>query len=339
MFSLIRLLFSSFLGLILMVVLVFLAFIGRFAAPADNSIFGDYPVYDDYPEYEENLPDYETLLELPRDEEAYQKSLKDVNALREKCFYGTNQYLSGDVTAVVIYVNDFESSLTDAEMDEFTEKDVEPALEFLEREAQKYGVELDFETEVMRNAYYDDEVIIDLDAYGLVTVDVLDSAAESYDFNSEFEFHDWWAEKNGTEVVFITVFNKAGISYGLNPKPGTDLQAVEHTVTFSIDLDNQTEYKSGTCATIIANSILHLYGGESLNKPEDRRFISQWLYPNDIMRQQPFDISGSDIGEATAYYIGWTDEIPEVVYSEGWTDYNRVWGEGAVGSENPDETK
>ncbi len=268
---------------------------------------------------------YEDSFELTRDEDAYQASLYDVNSLRKKCFYGTNQYLSGKVTAVVLYVSDFESSWTDELKDEFTEKDIKPALEFLENQAKKYDVELDFDIKVLENAYYGGEVTIDLNANGLVTVNVLDNAAESYDFYSEFELHDWMVENTGTEVVFITVFNKAGVSYGLNPKPGTDLEAVEHTVTFSIDLDNQQEYEPGTCATLVANGILYLYGGESLNKPIGRRPTSAILYPNDIMRQQPFDISESDIGEATAYYIGWTDEIPEAVYSEGWNDYSEGW--------------
>ncbi len=270
---------------------------------------------------------YEDTIELTRDEDAYQASLYDVNALRRKCFYGTNQYLSGNITAVVIYVNDFESSWTEEQMDEFTENDVEPALEFLEREAQKYGVELDFETKVMRNAYYGGEVVIDYGEVGYYITDVLDKAAESYDFYSEFELHDWMKQSCGTEILFITVFNKIGSSYGMNPKPWQDQERVEHTVTFSIDYYCQTEYVPGTCATVIANNILHLYGAENLNRPETRKEISKLLYPNDIALRLPYDIAESNIGDATAYYIGWTDEIPEAVYSVGWNDYSEGWNE------------
>jgi len=304
---------SSIFSLFLVLVFTFLSFIQNLSIPYQDN---DFQIQSQQP----NIYDYDDSFELIRDEDAYQTALNDVNALRKKCFYGTNQYLSGKVTAVVLYVSDFESSWTDELKDEFTENDIEPALEFLENEAQKYGVELDFEIKVLDNAYYDDEVIIDLNADGQVTVNVLDNAAESYDFYSDYDLHDWMMESCGTDVLFITVFNKPGISYGLNPKPGTDLDAVEHTVTFSIDLDYQTKYEPGTCAPLVANGILYLYGGESLNKPSSRRPISQKLYPNDIMRYQTFDISDSDIGEATAYYIGWIDEVPEAVYSVGWNE-------------------
>lgn len=313
MIYLLKNMFFSILSFVLVLALSLLALI-------QNIIPWLYKTEGPGQDYFEEYIEYEDSFELVRDEDAYQDSLDDVNALRVKCFYGTNQYLSGKVTAVVIYVDDFESSWTDEQMDEFTENDVEPALEFLEAEAKKYDVDLDFETKVLRNAYYDDEVIIDLNANGKVTVNVLDSVSGSYDFNSAYEMHDWMVESYGTEVVFITVFNKAGVSYGLNPKPWTDFEAVEHTVTFSIDLDNQLKYEPGTCATLVANSILYLYGGESLNKPVTRKDISVRLYPNDIMRQQPFDISASDIGEATAYYIGWIDYVPEAVYSVGWNE-------------------
>lgn len=305
---------SSIFSLFLVLVFTFLSFIQNLSIPYQDD---DFQIQSQQP----NIYDYDDSFELIRDEDAYQTVLNDVNALRKKCFYGTNQYLSGKVTAVVIYMNDFESSWTDEQMDEFTEKDVEPALAFLEQGAEKYGVELDFETKILRNAYYDDEVIIDIDASGFTTIDVLEQAAESYDFDSQYDIHDWMVQECGTEVLFITVFNKPGCGYALNPKPGTDFRAVEHCILFSIDKDYQTEYEPGTNAPVIVSTTLHLFGGESLNKPEGRKVISQMLYPNDIMRIQPFDIAESDIGEATAYYIGWTDVVPESVYSQGWNEY------------------
>ncbi len=317
-------LFSLFIRIALVIAFVCLIFIEDLQFPFNlPSNEQDLPDYErNLPDYEQDSPDYEPSLGFPRDEDAYQASLYDVNALRKKCFYGTNQYLSGKVTAVVIYMEDFESDWTNDEIDEFTENDVEPALEFLEKEAEKYGIELDFEIKVLRNGYYDAEVVTDIDAAGCTTIDALEQAAKSYDYESQYDIHDRMAQDYGTEVVFITVFNKPGCSYGLNPKPWTDFKAVEHCIMFSIDMDNQTEYEPGTNATIIVCTMLHLFGGESLNKPEGRQYIAQWLYPHDIMRIQPFDIAESEIGSATAYYIGWTDDVPEAVYSQGWNEYD-----------------
>lgn len=302
---------TSVFGFLLIFVVVVIVVIQEMAVPYQADPELEY--YDYYAQ--------DPAFELVRDEDAYQASLYDVNALRKKCFYGTNQYLSGKVTAVVIYMDDFESSWTDEEMDVFTEKDVEPALEFLEQEAAKFGVELDFDTKILKNAYYDAEVIIDIDESGYTTIDVLEQAAKFYDYDSQYDIHDRMAEDYGTEVVFITVFNKPGCGYALNPKPWTDFKAVEHCIMFSIDKDYQTEYVPGTNAPVIVSTTLHLFGGESLNKPESRKYISLRLYPNDIMRNQPFDIAESEICDATAYYIGWIDEVPEAVYSEGWNEY------------------
>ena len=132
---------SSIFSLFLVLVFTFLSFIQNLSIPYQDDDF-------QIQSQQTNIYDYDDSFELIRDEDAYQASLNDVNALRKKCFYGTNQCLSGKVTAVVIYMNDFESSWTDEQMDEFTEKDVEPALAFLEQGAEKYGVELDFETKM-----------------------------------------------------------------------------------------------------------------------------------------------------------------------------------------------
>lgn len=310
MLALLRNLLTSVFGFMLIFAIALLALIQNMIMPYRVG-----PEWEDYDYYA-----VDPTFELTRDDDAYQASLYDVNSLRKKCFYGTNQHLSGRVTAVVIYMEDFESDWTNEQIDEFTEKDVEPALDFLEKQAEKYGVELDFETKILRNGFYDDEVIIDIDESGYTTIDVLEQAAKSYNYESQYDILYSLEEEYGTEVLFITVFNKPGCGYALNPKPGTDFRAVEHCIMFSIDKDYQTEYEPGTNAPIIVSTALHLFGGESLNKPEGRKAISQILYPNDIMRNQPFDIAESDIGEATAYYIGWIDVVPESVYSQGWNE-------------------
>ena len=72
----------------------------------------------------------------PEDDSEYDELRPDYNL-------GTCRVLEGNVSVVLFYMDDFESSWTKAEISRFTEKEIEPALSFLEKEARSYGIKLD----------------------------------------------------------------------------------------------------------------------------------------------------------------------------------------------------
>ena len=55
-----------------------------------------------------------------------------------------------------------------------------------------------------------------------------------------------------------------------------------------------------------------------LLSPNARRMLAQRLYASDIMLGASYNIATNNIGEATAFYIGWTDRVPSVLYNKGW---------------------
>ena len=46
--------------------------------------------------------------------------------------------------------------------------------------------------------------------------------------------------------------------------------------------------------------------------------LARRYYPNDLMLGANYNIRTNRIGDATAFYIGWTDEFPEVLGREDW---------------------
>lgn len=64
--------------------------------------------------------------------------------------------------------------------------------------------------------------------------------------------------------------------------------------------------------------MLHLFGAEDFYTPHARKEIAEKKYSKDIMLHQEYEIQKNNIGDATAFYIGWTDTVPEVLYDRNW---------------------
>lgn len=117
--------------------------------------------------------------------------LSETDQLRLDYNLGTCKALSGNVSVVLFYIDDFESSWTDTEIDLFTKNEVEPGLSFLEKEAKKYGVELNLTVKKSYSAiYYDDEVITSVKDTGLASADVLWQAALQINYSSSRKMID-----------------------------------------------------------------------------------------------------------------------------------------------------
>ena len=71
------------------------------------------------------------------------EELVGINKLRVDYNLGTCRNLSGNVSVILFFMDDFESGWTADEITNFTNNEVTPGLAFLEKEAKSYGVELD----------------------------------------------------------------------------------------------------------------------------------------------------------------------------------------------------
>lgn len=243
-----------------------------------------------------------------------------INEFREDYQLGTCQNLRGDVSVILFYMDDFESKWTEQEVEEFTENEIAPGLDFLERQASKYGIDLQFHiAEVYQSLYYDDEVIVNTKAEGYATVDVLKQAASGSGFHDTEVMIQYFRSVYQTdEVVCYTLFNKNGTAYAINPKRGANITVDEHCIVFARDLNSSGNDPVGSQASIVAHEMLHLFGAEDLYATPSRKSLAQWYCTNDIMLGANYDIETNTLTDVTAFYIGWHDVIPAVLHRSDW---------------------
>ncbi len=271
---------------------------------------------------------WEACEECSKLNEPKKLTLPEKNKLRPDYKYGACKNLEGDVAVVMIYVDDFESTWTVEEMKNFTENEVQPALDFLEREAADYGIDLNISVQGTYSAYYSGEVIRSMKrANGKSTEDVLEKVAGQIGHSSDEAMLKVFRKNFDTdEVICITVFNKDGTGVALNPqKPQTDLYdpitnvgLQEHVVMFSRDIDETEMGPAGSQSATVVEYILYLYGTEALYKDDFRITYASYHCPTDLMYTVAPDIFDLDIEDVTAFYIGWTDDPPLTMQDERW---------------------
>ena len=253
------------------------------------------------------------------DNETSVEELVGVNKLRVDYDLGTCRNLSGNVSVILFYMDDFESSWTSEEITNFTNNEVKPGLAFLEKEAKSYGVELNLSIKQSYSSiFYDDEVIVSIKETGLATIDVLSQAAYSLNYSSDEEMIADFKSQYGTEVVCFTIFNKNGTAYAINPPRGETMQIEEHCIIFAYDLNSNRNDPIGSQSSIVAHEMLHLFGAEDFYATTNRKTLAKKYYPADIMLGANYYIITNNIDDATAFYIGWSDEVPDVLYDENW---------------------
>ena len=243
----------------------------------------------------------------------------DINLLRPDYDLGDCRNLSGNVSVVLFYMNDFESFWNKEDITNFTNNEIIPGLEFLEKEAKSYGVDLNLEIKhIYTSVYYPDEVILSVKQTGLATINVLQEAAESLYYSTDDEMIAAFKSEYGTEVICITIFNKNGSSYAINPPRGYSINPIEHCIIFAYDLDSDRNDPIGSQSSVVACNVLYLYGAESLHNSDGRKALAKTYYRADVMLSASYFIFFNNVGDATAFYVGWTNEVPDVLYDENW---------------------
>ncbi len=268
---------------------------------------------------------------LPPDEEPEQGYAPKIEGTDPKrIFYGTgtNQDLRGRVIVALFFVDDDESAWNAKAIETYTAEQVMPSLSFLKEQAQDWNIELDFEvwrfSTPLSDGFrlqYDGTVNPDL-YNGGSTKDIMEQTGKLLGYEDDMAL--WRAlrkKADGAEIVPLFIFNKGGITYTRNSYTAHVTTYCEHSVIFASDGDN------GNYS--IAQNILRLFGAESLYSPTARYELALEMCPFDIMVLETRYLGRLNIGDFTAYAIGWTEKMPTVCENEDWyrgqTSYEDYW--------------
>ena len=233
--------------------------------------------------------------------------------------------LSGSPVVVLIFVDDEESSWSKSEVLTFMKDHILVGLNYLEESAKEWGVDLDFVIESHSTALsgyevkYEGVVWSGVSENGHYTSDLLEKAAADIAAGSQWKLYSYYKSKYPEDdIIFVNCLNKYGRSYAYS---GWELngyiERCEYSVIFSEYYDYSLD-EQGTGAATVAHEILHLFGAEDYYEPGTRAALADEFYPDDIMLETRDDVSKNDIGDLTAYSIGWTDVVPEICSNPKW---------------------
>ena len=233
--------------------------------------------------------------------------------------------LEGNPVVVLIFIDDNESHWTKEDVSTFTKEHIMVGLNYLEKNAKKWGIQLDFVIESYSTPLSGYEIkyegTVNKNLYnGGSTKDVLDKAAQDIGCDSNWELYSYYKSKYpNDDIIFLNFLNKPGRSYTRNAISTGYLEYSEHCVIFSDYLGSYPGMREdGSRASTIAHEILHLFGAEDYYTSVSRENLANQKYPNDIMLWQYDVIRHNSIGDYTAFSVGWTDVVPEVCYDHRW---------------------
>lgn len=245
-----------------------------------------------------------------------------IDPMRPHYGLGTCTTLLNDPHILYLMVSDNESSWTQDEAVYFINNYLSPGAWWLEDEAARWGVELDF-----GGSYYlgtgdgychYDGILTDFD--GGCNSDILEKVSVSLGFRDKEHFYEmtqYWTGRD--EVLIVVVPNKPGRSYAFMDVVNDGYDYMEHCVVFG-----QSKYADGgvyaACPATTAHEMLHCFGAEDYYlQDSSRRALAEAWYPNDVMLTIYMDdIRYNSIGQYTAYTVGWTNQTPSVCYDDRW---------------------
>lgn len=265
-----------------------------------------------------------------------QNTLNTLYEYRTNYNFGSNKKLEGNITVHCFFVNENNTdSWTVMWANWYANTQVKHALNFLKTQAAKYGKTLNFTTEyyldpstpngvstVDFNKNYSMKYngIIDNAAVGEnYTLNVLEVIANNMGYNAAFILKSELEYESKTEHIFLIFSNKQGRSYS-NDANADNENFTEHSIIFAYDLNRppETGIPSEYNSLTIAHEILHSYGAEDFYISDKRNELALQYYPNDVMLSIDPPVSSKNIGELTAFQIGWTDTAPEICKNSNW---------------------
>lgn len=243
------------------------------------------------------------------------KNWKNLIKNRESFRLGVNKNLSRRIKVHLFFIDDNESSWTEDEISAYMKKQINPGLDFLEKQASNYGVSLSFTTAKYATVFEDGYVLkydgVVSDRY--FTADIMDKIAPQLGYYSKDDMHYDLNEKNSFgEVILMAVLDKDGISYTNQQvaaaPDGTSI--LEFCILFTSYLDKNFGIDDNTqMAASLAHEILHLYGAEDIYV-DDYVETARKVCPKDIMLLDYLFIDQMEVSEYTAYRVGWLSKSP-----------------------------
>lgn len=244
---------------------------------------------------------------------------------RSKYGSGTCYRLEGNPYILTIFLDDDVSSWNEEKVHIYLNDLVNPGLEFIEENAAKWGRELEFGIGYYATYGHPDRPVkysgtVEAHNDGNYSRDILEQAALSLGFDSKEHMHERIQDYSGQDQVgYIIMLNKGGRSYSMSyeyAKNTTENRA--NAMEYCVIYTGFTDDSGDTASDTIAHETLHLFGARDYYIPESRIALARELYPKDIMLCDMPDLAYFELNEVTAYSVGWTDQMPDVLSREDW---------------------
>ena len=237
---------------------------------------------------------------------------------------GTCRDLRGTPLVLTIFVDDDVSGWDQAAIDRYLQNLLYPGLQYLQNQASRRGIPLEFKT----GQYATDPeqgtvvryrcVVPEEHSLEVTRRDLLDQVALSLGFPSKVALYDTAREWSGEEqVILVLALNKPGRAYAYPDHDEDPGDQIEYCVV-------QTAFASGErqVPASVAHEILHLFGAEDLYAEGDLRAgrdaLARQYYNGDVMRNTYYNINQNTLGAYTLYSIGWSQDRPAVCDMEQW---------------------
>lgn len=250
------------------------------------------------------------------DSVSQEDKLKEIFTTRPCYNAGTNALLLENIKVHVFFTDDNESSWTKQEINAYFNTHIKLGFEFIEKEAKRYGIPLTVTYELYGTALCKGQVIkyegiVSDGSDGHHDLNTVDHAARDIGYsNKAAMYYDLFEKNDYCEVVFLSVFNKDGISYAHQQAEDNGSAIVEGAVVFTSYLDYDFKLNENThMAATVAHEILHLFGAQDLYDEELKNYAKN-KYADDIMLMDHRNIEQMTVGKFTAYSIGWRDNPP-----------------------------
>ncbi len=238
---------------------------------------------------------------------------------------GSCRQLEGDVFFLCIFVDDATSSWTEWEVSNFFDQKIYPGLNFLQQQASYWGASLNYSTAFYSTQQFGAPVSYNGDAgdfNGTVDATMLEQVATNMGYTSLEQLHQSMQAFSGkSQVAYILILNKPGRSYAYFDNSNDSYDYIERCVLFAKPsyVDNLVY----DCPpSTVAHEVLHMFGAEDYYAEGTQRVqrsrLASAYFPNDVMLNSYYDIRYNNVGQYTAYSVGWTDYTPSVCYDNNW---------------------
>ena len=242
---------------------------------------------------------------------------------RESYNVGSCRQLKGDPFLLVIFLEDDVSSWREDQVHTALEQNVMPAIDFMESEARVWGVSLDVHTDYRASYRNPDRPVkyngVIKNYSNGTSRDLLDQTAASLGYSSKEEMHEKLMAFTGRDQIgYVFMVNKGGRSYCTCYSSQFRGSSADYQMEYAVVFSGFTDDSNDTGSDTVVHEVLHMFGAEDYYYPDCRKFLARQYYPKDIMLCAMPALEYAELGDFTAYTIGWTDREPAICSNPNW---------------------